>query len=258
MKRTFLILSLVFLSFSYVVAQDSIESKIRSGFSKLQQGKYNEAIQDLTFVIENDTTVFGLKFAYINRGFAKNGLEKYSEAIEDFDKAIEIDPNDMASFIDRAKAKQKLNDIDGAIADYNHIISVENSGEQVEAAFYYLGLIAYYKQEYEKSVEYYSKLIELAPNDYEAFYIRGAAKGMLMDTKGAIADYDKAIKYNPNYMEAYANRGIAKINLLTGNGNINPSKSETKDACKDLQKAKKLGDTTVDDMIFLYCKGKGN
>ena len=74
-----------------------------------------------------------------------------------------------------------------------------------------------------------------------------------MDSQGSIKDYDKAIELNPDYKEAYANRGVAKINLLTTGGNIKPTKEQTKDACADLQKAKKLGDNTVDDMIFIYC-----
>ena len=46
-----------------------------------------------------------------------------------------------------------------------------------------------------------------------------------------------------------------KINLLTGNGNLQPSKKETKSACKDL-KARELGDIVVDDLIYVYCDRK--
>jgi hypothetical protein len=75
-----------------------------------------------------------------------------------------------------------------------------------------------------------------------------------MDITGSIEDYSKAIDISPKYKEAYANRGFAKINLLTTSGNINPSKKETKDACKDLKKALSLGDYTVQNMIFAHCK----
>jgi hypothetical protein len=57
-------------------------------------------------------------------------------------------------------------------------------------------------------------------------------------------------------MQAYANRGVAKINLLTSKGNIRPTKEQTSDACADLNKAKQLGDNTVDDMLFIYCDNK--
>ena len=64
------------------------------------------------------------------------------------------------------------------------------------------------------------------------------------------------IKKYPESYKAYANRGIAKINQLTTNGNLQPSRKETKSACKDLRKAQSMGDSTVGDMIFIYCENK--
>ena len=74
-----------------------------------------------------------------------------------------------------------------------------------------------------------------------------------MNHAESIKDYDQAILLDSTYKEAYANRGVAKINLLTKNGNIQPTKAQTADACADLKKAKQLGDNTVDDMIFAHC-----
>ncbi len=47
-----------------------------------------------------------------------------------------------------------------------------------------------------------------------------------------------------------------KINLLTTRGTLQPTKDQTADACTDLQKAKKLGNNKVDDMIYVYCGKK--
>ncbi|RZV57745.1 MAG: tetratricopeptide repeat protein, partial [Flavobacteriaceae bacterium] len=98
--------------------------------------------------------------------------------------------------------------------------------------------------------------------DPELYFIRGTANDMLGNFEQSIKDYDKAIEIIPNYVQATANRGTAKINLLTGNGNLQPSKRETKSACKDLKKAKELGDNAVDDLIYVYCdriaEKKGN
>lgn len=55
------------------------------------------------------------------------------------------------------------------------------------------------------------------------------------------------------YVQVLAYRGTGKINLLTGNGNLQPSKRETKAACKDLNKANELGDNSVDHLIYVYC-----
>jgi tetratricopeptide (TPR) repeat protein len=94
----------------------------------------------------------------------------------------------------------------------------------------------------------------LTPNNAEAYFNRGVAKGSMVNTLGAIQDYDKAILLLPDYMEAYANRGVEKINLVRSKDNISPTKEQLKDPCSDLKRAKQLGDTTVDDMIFIHCK----
>ena len=40
-------------------------------------------------------------------------------------------------------------------------------------------------------------------------------------------------------------------------GRIQPTKEETATACRDLKKARELGDDSVEDMLFVYCKEVG-
>src|SRR5690606_41000811 len=92
-------------------------------------------------------------------------------------------------------------------------------------------------------------------NDAEFYFLRGTAYSNMRKYKEAIEDYDTAIKIHPNYVEVLTNRGVAKINLLTTNGNLKPTKKETKSACEDLKKAYQLGDKeNTEDLIFIYCK----
>ena len=66
--------------------------------------------------------------------------------------------------------------------------------------------------EYEKSIEYYDKVIELRPTAM-AYYDRGCAYAGLEEWEKAIEDYTKAIELNPNYEAAYNNRGYAYDSL---------------------------------------------
>lgn len=77
------------------------------------------------------------------------------------------------SYYNQGGAKQTKDDLDGAIADYNHAI-------------------------------------ELDPKYVGAYYNRGAAKQAKGDLDGAVADYNHAIELNPKYANAYNNRGIVK------------------------------------------------
>jgi Flp pilus assembly protein TadD len=79
-------------------------------------------------------------------------------------------------YLNRGVAKTKLDDLTGAIADYN-------------------------------------KAINLNPNDADAYCGRGYAKLRLRDYRGARSDFNMAINLNPNLALAYCGRGLAKIML---------------------------------------------
>jgi len=255
MKRI-LLTFLIGLVFQISYGQAELKDSFETGIKLLQSQSYKKAAESFTDILDKATDDKLKKFCYISRAFSYNGLGEYEKAIFDFDKAIKLDPTDLASYIDRAKAKAYLNDFDGAKNDFGYVLTKDSLGEQGQAAFYYLGIITYQQGQYAQSIKYYDKLIVLLPNNPELYFNRGAAKGMIMDVAGSIKDYDKAIEIKPDYTDAYANRGVAKINLLTSNGNIKLTKEQTSDGCADLKKAKEMGDKTVEDMIFIYCNKK--
>jgi tetratricopeptide (TPR) repeat protein len=252
MKRI-LLTSLYVLIFITSFGQAELKSQFEKATDYLKKGNYKNAIKEFSAILDKTTETRVKKFALIYRGFAKNGLNEFSSAITDFDKAIELDPDDLATYIDRGKSKIYAGNNEAAIKDFEFVLTRDSVNEQGQGALFYLANIAYKAGEFELSIKNYDKLILLTPEDAEVYFNRGVSKGMIMDRQGSIKDYDKAIELNPDYKEAYANRGVAKINLLTTGGNIKPTKEQTKDACADLQKAKQLGDNTVDDMIFIYC-----
>ncbi|MEO7984256.1 MAG: tetratricopeptide repeat protein [Bacteroidota bacterium] len=236
--------------------QPALKTDFDNGVKFLQSQNYKKAMETFSGVLKKATEKELKKFCYIYRGFSYNGLGDYKNSIADLDKAIELDPEDLASYMDRGKTKAYSNDLDGSKKDFLFILARDSTGEQGQAALYYLAKIAYQQIKFDESIKYYDKIITLVPNDPELYFNRGAAKGMLMNNEGCITDYDKAIALKPDYMEAYANRGVAKINLLTTKGNIQPTKEQTMDGCADLKKVKQLGNNSVDDMIFVYCDKK--
>ena len=120
---------------------------------------------------------------YISRGFVKCKMEDYEGAIADFDKVIELNPKYVAAYNNRGVAKNAIGDYEEAIADFD-------------------------------------KAIELEPNRAFAYGSRGAAKGAMGDYKGAIADYDKAVELGPKNAIAYGSRGFAKSEIEDYKGAI--------------------------------------
>ena len=252
MKIRLLILALVF-SFG-LYAQELAQIAFTEGVKQLKSNNFVKSEKLFTTAIEKGDTEDGLKLSYLYKGFSLNGQGKSDDAIVCFGKAIEIDSLDPASFIDRGLAYSYKKDYQHSITDFEHVLLLDSIGEQAEAAYFYIGKIKMLTFNNEAAIPYFDELIKLAPNDAEAYFLRGTAKSKVMDSDGAITDFDKAIELRPNYMVAYANRGVQKINKVPVEQKIGKEIKCLESPCSDLLKAKELGDTSVEDMIYLYCK----
>lgn len=115
---------------------------------------------------------------YSNAGMRREAIQSYSKAIESYpteDNFVKAE-----AYFNRGLNKRYVDDIKGAIADYN-------------------------------------EAIKLRSNYYKAYNNRGYAKLLLEDYKGAIEDFSLTIKYD-NYNTEYSNmalgnRGVAKLGL---------------------------------------------
>ena len=65
------------------------------------------------------------------------------------------------------------------------------------------------KSDFQKQIYFYTKAIEINPNDSDTYNNRGIVYDDLKKYDLAISDYSKAIEINPNYAKAYNNRGNA-------------------------------------------------
>ena len=85
------------------------------------------------------------------------------------------------------------------------------------------------QEEYDKSIKYYTKAIELKPDSSAAYYNRGIVYAQKDDYELAAKDFTKVIEFKPDDVDAYNNRGACYIN--TGEFNC---------AIKDLTKTIEL------------------
>lgn len=245
---------MILLTTLVVNGQEEAQKAFSEGVRLLKAEKFIKAEKCFSEAISKGETKNGLKMSYVYKAFSLNGQGKYDSAIICFNQAIEIDPLDPATYTDRAKTYSYKKDYNKAIEDYNKVLELDSTGKQAEAAFYYLGRTKMLIGKDEEAIKHFDKLLELVPTDYEGYFLRGTAKSNIMDIDGSIKDFDLAINYNPNYMEAYANRGVQKINKIPTNEKLGKKIDCLEDPCADLLKAKRMGDKSVEDMIYLYCK----
>ena len=114
-----------------------------------------------------------------------------------------------------------------AIAQFNEIINLDPENSQ---AYGNRGLAYSRLDEFELAIEDFSKVIQLAPSDPKAYYSRGTRYAQVGEYEKAIEDYDEAIRLFPTYATAYYSRGMVHQEL-----------GEVEKAEADMQKGLELG-----------------
>jgi tetratricopeptide (TPR) repeat protein len=191
--------------FREAIARDSsfVDAYFNSGFIKLNQADFEEAIADFDIVLSlqpNDKAWFykgralmGLGklpeavtqytlaigqnpqffYAYNNRGNVLFQMEQYQQAADDFTAAININPDYVFAYNNRGNAYFKLNDYQGAIDDYDKAI-----GLRPDYGFAYLnrGITYEVTGQMEKACADWQKAAELGIQVGYEYYIEQCLK----------------------------------------------------------------------------------
>ncbi len=178
--------------------------------------------------------------AYFGRGIDFMLVQDFSEALKDFTKVVEIDPDFVMAYFNRAVVRYKqLEYTMSQLTEEASNISVMSMNLQtgklnaspslndVNATKIKDNSRAY---EHEQIVRDYDTVIKLNPDFVYAYFNRGNLRCAQRDFRAAILDYDEAIQRDPDFAEAYFNRGLARLSQGDANRGI-----------ADLSKAGELG-----------------
>jgi len=153
--------------------------------------------------------------------YKKLSEEEIRKTISDIWKTTNITPEAISATIDE-KVEKKLSDQDKRIAEIvgRKLTEINQQRKQQRKKpigdaedYLMLGNAEFYSGNYQKSLEYYEKAIELKPDLAEAWYNKGAALGNLGRHGEALKAFDKAIELKPDYAEAWDNKGVALSKL---------------------------------------------
>ena len=171
------------------------------------------------------------------------GLKHYengavTESIQYFDEAITIKPNFIDAYFARAAAKDRMNDYQGALIDYEIVIHLE---PELTEAYFKRALLKYHNERFQeaiddlnqllvmpsrstnavfyKGVSYgegkktpaFSEIISMYSKEADIYNYRGLAFMKLNEYQQAIEDFNKAIEINHTDANFYVNRGMAKL-----------------------------------------------
>jgi tetratricopeptide (TPR) repeat protein len=117
MKKTNLLLLLIFQIFFYQISFGQEDELFEESESLIEQKKYVKAIEKLDKVIEINPNFVG---AFVNRGVSNTALKNYKLAIHDFKTAIHLDSLNTLSFFYIANNYRILKDVRSAIFYYDN------------------------------------------------------------------------------------------------------------------------------------------
>ncbi|MBS1769978.1 MAG: tetratricopeptide repeat protein [Acidobacteria bacterium] len=209
------------------------------GNNRLNLGKYDEAIRDLSEVIKREPKVSS---GFFMRARTYSLMHDPARAAVDFTKAIELDPTDLESITRRADAYRELKKYDLAYADldrvlakdpkninaleyravltrdtgtlaeakaaFEHVISL---APDFEAPYVELSYIYFKVENFKKVLEMSEVAKKLDPSSPMAFNNAGYARIMLDDVANAEKDIDKSLELDPDLALALNNRALIKI-----------------------------------------------
>lgn len=175
----------------------------------LKEPNPENALHFYDILINEYDSFYGICEAYFQRGIIKYKLNDLDGAIYDFDKVISINQDYAMAYCNRGLLKYKLNDFDGAMADYDEAIRIDSKYAE---AYCGRGDLKRAKSDLIGSMSDYDEAIKINPNYAVAYCNRGLLKYQLNDLDGAISDCDEAIRISPS-AEAYCNRGLVKSKM---------------------------------------------
>ncbi|MBL4754527.1 MAG: hypothetical protein JKY52_13150 [Flavobacteriales bacterium] len=150
------------------------------------------------------------------------------------------EPSTATDFLLRGKSKQEADDLEGALADYDKAIEID---DKFPRAYLARGSIKFILQEFEAAIIDFNVAIDLAEKEIGASKKRGNVKTILEDHKGATKEFKKAASMKPILAEALFYRGNVKFFLDDKTG-----------CCEDLQTSGDLGYLKAYNYIRKYCQ----
>jgi tetratricopeptide (TPR) repeat protein len=177
---------------------------LQSGIEQLQQGNYQQALQDFNHSIQQENNR-GL--AYSNRCLTYIYLEDYLQAWQDCTRSLQQQSTNYLAYFHRGLAFYRLGEYQQAIADYNQTIKLKPTYYQ---AYYNRGLVYSAMEKYRLALaDFNQSLRQITGSNLDSlaaiYNDRGLSYLALDNFTAAKADFYQALRLNKNNFSAYYN-----------------------------------------------------
>ncbi|MDR1919288.1 MAG: tetratricopeptide repeat protein [Tannerellaceae bacterium] len=166
----------------------------------------DEALNVVNRLLEIDPD--NLKTTLLSRASLFYQSDREEETIADCLRVIELDASNPAAWYLMGKAKSKLKDASGAVADLTQAIALK---EDFADAYLQRAEILVELDQPEEAFADVEKLILLMPEEEAVYLLRGRIYERLSNLSAAADDYNQVVRLNPFNEEAVLLRGALLI-----------------------------------------------
>ncbi len=181
--------------------------------------------------------------AWYYRGVNRLTMGDATGAIADLDRMLALDPGNGNGLLRRAEAHLLSGYAEAGIADLGAALKHYPDGPVAEHALLQLGHQAILRGDFTTANGYFDHLVSIAPDNALGRCNRGIALAAVNADAAALADLDRALELDPTLEQAHVHRAIVLLR--------NDRKAE---ACAALFSVRALGDTSVDELLLIYCE----
>jgi tetratricopeptide (TPR) repeat protein len=188
--------------------------QVEQGRAALEKGDYAGALkifEELISGIQASTDPVAyqfLPFAQTGRGRALAGLNDNEGALDDYKKVLDENPDFVDALVSRGELYLKLNLNEDALIDFTAALSQQRGNLPAQFGFAKATVLL---GGADQAIKPLTRVIEAAPENAEAYQLRGRAYNGAHKIKEAIADLEKAISINPEDHDAYFWLGAVRL-----------------------------------------------
>ncbi len=148
--------------------------------------------------------------AHIKRAEALEAMGQTKAALAALDDSVAKLPNDVLVFNERGKLRRTTGDLEGAIDDFSHCLSIDS---KFLVGYLNRGLCLAEQNSPQAAEGDYSEALKLNPGGAQAPFahrLRAAARLAQGNSAGSVEDYSAALKADPQNATLYEERGYAR------------------------------------------------
>ncbi|MBN1413615.1 MAG: tetratricopeptide repeat protein [Bacteroidales bacterium] len=163
---------------------------------------------------------------YYKTGLTFIEAQNFNDAIDQFSKAVQVDPDYVEAYIERARTYQTINDIEKAAEDYDRALVFKKKNKNL---FLEASTINYKMAKYDKALELVKEAIDLDSKCDEAYQLQCKILLGKEDFSGALISINKAIFLKDNAENNYYHGVVSEMMKNYNQAELDYEKALAKD-----------------------------